>query len=90
MNQTLLIIGGIVAALILVPALIAGAGLVLAVAGALIVLVLVVGGQLGWEYYNNKHMGAAGRKIDAKHSESEDTIRDLIGGNRTKKRRRED
>lgn len=88
MNQTALIIGGILAGLILLPAIIAGAGFMIAIGGALAILALAVGAPLGWEYYNNKHMGSAGRKLDA--SNTEDTVRDVIGGNRNRKRRRED
>lgn len=67
------VVVAIVLAVVFAPALLAGGGFIIAVALAVVVLVLALGGPYAKDLYETKHMGSKGRRF-------EDEWRDMLAG----------
>lgn len=65
------VIAAVAAGIILLPAIVAGAGFLIAIPVAIILLIAAFGGPKLWELYLQQNVGAKGRTYD---------IRDVLGG----------
>lgn len=81
MVSRLLIIAALAAGTaLLLPALIAGGGFILAAGLAVLVIAVLLGSSLAWDLILNREMGAKGRR-------TEDRVRDLVGSDGNDRRR---